>query len=152
MLESAYLSKRLDIRPENLVEVAGRWHRGLQRMRWPSRMVRVHGGFWLAADAADSVAAYEVRGLVWTCGRPVQVILEFAGWSKTESEVGVCPHSLLWPVGSELYVGRVVAALESVSRALRSSAYQTAAPSERAVHQVDRSERVRNPLQVPAHS
>lgn len=93
MLESAYLSKRLDLHPGNLADIAERWHRGLERMPWSSRTVRVSPGFWLASDAAGSTLAYEVRGVVWTSGRPVPLILEFSGWSKTESEVGICPLS-----------------------------------------------------------
>lgn len=152
MVESAYLSKRLYIPPGNLAEVAARWHGGLERMRFPSGMVRVNGGFWLASDAADSTAAYKVRGLVWTCGRPVQIILEFAGWSKTQSELGVCPRSLLWPVGTERYIRRVMAALECMSHTLRSCTHQVGAPREPAMEPNDRSERVWTPLWVPAHS
>jgi hypothetical protein len=152
MLESAYLSKRLDIRPRNLTEVAARWHSGLERMRWPSRMVRVRCGFWLASEALDSISAYEVRGLVWTCGRPVPVIVEFAEWSKAQSEVGVCPRSLLWPVGTEHYIRGVMAALESVSHTLRPSTHQVDASCERAMEPADHSKRVWTSLRVPAHS
>jgi hypothetical protein len=152
MLETAYLSKRLDIRPRNLTEVATRWHRGLERMCWPSRMVRVRYGFWLASDALDSISAYEVRGLVWTFGRPVPVIVEFAEWSKAQSEVGVCPRSLLWPAGTEQYIRRVMAALESVSHTLRSSTHQVDSSSERSIEPADRSKRVWTSLRVPAHS
>lgn len=155
MLESAYLSRRLDIRPGDVTEVAARWHRGLERVRWSSRMVRVSSGFWLASDtsdACDSAIAYEVRGLVWTCGRPVPFILEFAEWSRTQSEVGVCPRSLLWPVGTRHYMRRVLAALESMRHTLCVSTHEVDAPCDPATEHADRSERVWTPLPVPVHS
>ena len=109
-------------------------------------------GFWLASDALDSTSAYGVRGLVWSCGRPVPVLVEFVEWSKTQSEVGVCPRSLLWPVGTEQYIRRVVAGLESVSHTLRLSTHQVDAPRKRSMEPSDRSERVWTSLRVPAHS
>jgi hypothetical protein len=152
MLESAYLSKRLDICPGNLGDVAARWHRGLERGRGSSRMVRASRGFWLAPGASDSPAAYEVRGLMWTCGRPVPLILEFTEWSKTQSEVGVCPRSLLWPVGTAQYIRRVMAALESLTQTLCSSTVQVDTPYERATEPADRAERIWASLPVPAGS
>ncbi len=122
MVESAYLSKRLDIPTEELAEVASHWCHGLQRMRRCSRMARVSQGFWLDSETLDSAVALKVlRGLVWTYGRPVPVILEFAEWSRTQSELGVSPRGLSWPVGTERYVRRVLLALESMSEALRLS-------------------------------
>ncbi len=132
MLDSAYLSKRLDIHPGNLTEVAARWHRGLDRSPWSSRMARVSSGCWLASDAVRLRQAYEVRGVLWTCGRPVPIILEFEGWSKTQSEVGISPRTLTWPVGTDRYIGRVMAVLESVSHTLYSSTLVVDAPYERA--------------------
>ena len=108
-------------------------------------------GFWLTSDALDSISAYEVRGLVWACGRPVPVFVEFVEWSKTQSEVGVCPRSLSWPVGTQPYVRGVTAALESVSHTLHSNTYVDA-PCERSMEPVDRPERVWTSLRVPAHS
>ena len=152
MLESAHLSKRLDIHPGNLAEVAARWHRGLERMPWSSRTIRVSRGFWLASDATGSAHAYDVRGVVWTSGRPVPLILEFSQWSATQSEVGICPRSLLWPVGSDRYVRRVMAVLENVSHTLYRSMLQVDAPSESATEPAVRPERVWRSFPVPAHS
>ena len=132
MVESAYLSKRLDIRPEDLVEVASRWRRGVEGMRPSPRMARVSKGFWLDSEILDSAASLKVHGLVWTYGRPVRVILEFAVWSKTQSELGVCPRSLVWPVGTVRYVRRVLVALESMSEALCSSTHTLDVPCHRA--------------------
>ena len=131
-MESAYLSKRLDVPPEELTEVASRWSRGLERMRRPSRMARVSPGFWLDSEILDSATALKVHGVVWTCGRPVPVILEFSEWSKTQSELGVCPRSLAWPVGTVRYVRRVLVALESMSEALCSSTHTVDVPCQRA--------------------
>ncbi len=118
MWETIYLSKRLDIGAGDLAPVAARWHQGLERTRRGSRTARASKGFWLASAATDSAVAYEVRGLIWSCGRPVPVILEFAEWSTTQSEVGVSPRSLTWPVGTGAYFRRVTAALESIGRSL----------------------------------
>jgi hypothetical protein len=152
MLDSAHLSKRLDIHPGNLADVAGRWHRGLERMPWSSRMVRVSSGFWLASGSTGSAHAYEVDGVVWTSGRPVPLILEFSGWSKTQSEVGICPRSLLWPVGTERYIRRVMAVLENVSHSVYLSTLQVEAPYEPVREPAARPERIWRSLPVPAHS
>ena len=151
MLDSAHLSKRLDIHPANLADVASRWHRGLDRSPWSSRMARVSGGCWLASDPACSCQAYEVRGVIWTCGRPVPIILEFAGWSRTQSEVGISPRTLTWPVGTDRYMGRVMAALESVSRTLYSSTPVVETPYERAAEPaLERVWRRSFPVPVPS--
>jgi len=131
MVESAYLSKRLDIRPEDLVEVASCWRHRLEGVRPSPRMARVSKGFWLDSEILESAAACKLHGLVWTYGRPVPVILEFAAWSKAQSELGVCPRSLAWPVGTVGYVRRVVAALETMSNALSSSARTLDVPCQR---------------------
>jgi hypothetical protein len=152
MLESAYLSKRLDIRPGNLMGIAQRWHRGLEPMRWSSRTLRAGRGFWLASDASASPVAYEVRGLAWTCGRPVPLVLEFGEWSETQSEVGVCPRSLSWPVGTEQYIRRVTAALESIGQMMCWSTRQVDPAYERATLPAGRSEGIWTSLPVPTHS
>jgi hypothetical protein len=155
MLESAYLSKRLDVHPDNLAEVAARWHRGLEPLRWSSRLVRVGTGFWLASNARARIVAphtaYEVRGVMWIGGRPVPLILEFAGWSKTQSELGMCPGSLSWPVGTDRYVRRVRAALEDMSQALSSSTPQVvAAQPERATDRSFVVTELRHPFPEPS--
>lgn len=96
------------------------------------RMSRVSKGFWLDPEILESAAACKLRGLVWIYGRPVPVILEFAAWSKAQSELGVCPRSLAWPVGTVGYVRRVLAALETMSNALCSSARTLDVPCQRA--------------------
>ena len=152
MWESTYISRRLDIRPGDVADVAARWHRGLRRSQPSSRLVRVSPGFWLSPDAADSADAYEVRGLMWTWGRPVRVTLEFAGWSRTQSEVGVGPRSPGWPVGSAQYVRRVTTALEGLSRALCPSTGRVDASSGRATESAERRGRMRPHLTVPART
>jgi hypothetical protein len=149
MVESAYLSKRLDIRPEDLVAVASRWRRGLEGMRPSPRMARVSKGFWLDSEILDSFAALKVHGFVWTYGRPVPVILEFAAWSKTQSELGVCPRSIAWPVGTVRYVRRVLVALETMSDALCSSTHTLDVPCQRAPQPANHRESVA-PLPAPA--
>jgi hypothetical protein len=134
MFETAYLSKRLDFHPGNLAEAAAYWHRALRPVRWAPRSVRVSYGFWLDSNAvagsADSVQLYDVRGVVWTSGRPVPVILEFSVWSETQSEVGVSPRCLSWPVGTDRYVRRVDASLEIISQTLCRSTRQVEIPRE----------------------
>jgi hypothetical protein len=118
MVESAYLSRRLDIRPDQMVEVASRWSRGLAHRRRPFGRVCVRKGFWLDPETRDSASTLKMHGVVWAYGRPVPVILEFTAWSKTKSEVGVCPRTLAWPVGTAGYVRVVLLALGSMSEAL----------------------------------
>ena len=134
MLESAYLSRRLDFHPGNLAEAAGYWHRALRPLRWAPRLVRVSYGFWLDSNAvvgnSDTLRLYDVRGVLWTSGRPVPVILEFFGWSETQSEVGVGPRCLSWPVGTDRYVRRVEASLEIISETLCWSTRQVEVPRE----------------------
>jgi hypothetical protein len=134
MFASAYLSKRLDLRSDNLGEIAARWHRGLQPMRASSRIIRVSSGFWLASDALEgdpeTGLAYEVRGVVWVCGRPVPLILEFVQWSKSQCEVGICPTCLSWPVGTDRYVRQVRAAIEHTSQMLCAFARETVRAGE----------------------
>jgi hypothetical protein len=151
VLESVFLSKRLDVRPSSLEDVAARWHRGLERTGWSSRVVRVGRGCWLSSEARVSSAEYEVDGLVWSCGRPVSFILEFAGWSKTQSEVGVSPRSLSWPVGTVPYVRRVRAALESIGVALSSSPSEVEAVPEGATDAAVSLAGAWPGLLVPAH-
>lgn len=152
MWESIYLSKRLDIGAGDVAEVAARWHQGLEQMHRGSRMARASKGFWLASAATDSAVAYEVRGLAWTCGRPVPVILEFAEWSATQSEVGVSPRSLLWPVGTGAYFRRVTAALENIGRSLYAATDRGDVPRECQTVAATRLERIRPQLQVTART
>jgi hypothetical protein len=125
MTDSAYLSRRLDLHPDDLAEAAARWHKGLKSVPWSSRVLRLSPGFWLASNAqagnATSWPAYEVRGLMWLSGRPLPLILEFSGWSSSQSEVGVCPGGLSWPVGTPRYVRRVQRALELTCEELSST-------------------------------
>ncbi len=152
MLESAYLSKRLDIPPGDLAEVAARWHHRLGRTPSFSRRVRVSRSFWLASETRDLAEAYVVRGVVWIYGRPVPLIIEFTPWSETQSEVGVCPRALTWPVGTERYVRRVMVALDSVDRGLCSCRHDVGVQSESAPAPVGRPERIWPHLPVPAPS
>jgi hypothetical protein len=121
MMQSAYLSKRIDIDPRDLEEVAGGWHSRLSGKPRAFGMVRACKGFWLGEQTPDLAAAYAARGLVWTDGRPVPVILECTQWSESESELGVYPRTLGWPVGTARYARRVLAALDDISEALYSS-------------------------------
>ena len=130
MFESAHFSRRLNVPPTELVEAAAKWHLGLPTVGVGRRSVRVSRGFWLSSDAVvrreEHVEQFEVRGVLWTCGRPVPVILEFSPWSKTQSEVGVTPRTLAWPVGAERYQRRVETMLEVVDQTLFAIAYQSA--------------------------
>jgi hypothetical protein len=134
MFESAYVSKRFDYHTDNLAEVAAQWHRGLLPVPWVPRTVRVSPRLWLASDAVvgspDWTWVYKARGLVWIGARPVLLSLEFSKWSETQSEVGVCPRSLSWPVGTDRYRRRVLAALEVISQALCSSTQQVHLPND----------------------
>jgi hypothetical protein len=152
MLESAYLSKRLDIPPCDLAEVAARWHQRLRHTRSSSRGVRVSRGFWLASETHDLAAEYVVRGVVWIYGRPVPVIMEFTPWSETRSEVGVSPRTLAWPVGTERYVRRVLVALDSVDQGLCSCIHDIGLQSELATARIGRPERVWRHRPAPAPS
>jgi hypothetical protein len=150
MFESTYVSKRLDYHPDNLAECAAQWHRGLLPVPWVRGTVRVSDGFWLASTCvlgcADENLVYRAQGLAWVGARPVPLGLEFSKWSETESEVGVVPRGLSWPVGTDRYVHRVLAGLEVISQALCPSTRQVSllsdptAPSELRV--VDRGSRV----------
>ena len=150
MVESVYLSKRLDVRPDELAHVALRWCRGLVPLRQSSRMARVSKGFWLDSELSDSAAAPKVHGFVWTYGRPVPVTLEFTEWSKTQSELGVCPRSLTWPVGTVRYVNRVLLALENMSEELCSSTHTVKVRCQREPKPADYRESL-TPRPVPAH-
>ena len=65
---------------------------------------------------------YEVRGTLWDCGRPVPMVLELSQWSDTESEIGLSPRCLSWPVGSERYQRHVKSLLEGLALELTSGA------------------------------
>ncbi len=134
MFESAFVSKRFDYHPDNLAEVAAEWHRGLVPVPWVPRTVRVSHGLWLAADpvagSAEGSRVYAVRGVAWVGPRPVPLSLEFTKWSDTRSEVGVCPRSLSWPVGTDRYMRRVHTALEVISDALCASTRRVNVPSD----------------------
>jgi hypothetical protein len=122
MTGSAYISRRLDIDPRELPNIASEWHHRLRSIRMAPRSVRLGNGFWLASDAehggVDPLMLYEVPGVVWINGRPVLVKLEFSMWSDTLSEIGVRPKGISWPVGTDRYERRVEAAFDVVSASL----------------------------------
>ena len=121
---SAYMSKRLDIRPREVHKTAASWHRGLESVRLAPQYVRVNRRLWLYKDAdsfrAGPLLLYGVRGLLWVNARPVRVTLEFSCWSDSSSEVGVRPAGIAWPVGSVQYDRQVAATLDAVYACLRS--------------------------------
>lgn len=127
MITSAYISRRLDIHPRQLSNAVAEWHHGLQPVRWVRRSVRLGHGFWLASEgghaSTNPLRLYEVPGVVWMDGRPVQVELEFSMWSATLSEMGVRPKGISWPVGTERYERRVTAALDVVNASLCQSTH-----------------------------
>ena len=115
MLESLHFSRRLDVSPQQLVDAADRWHHKLHRASWPSRSLHATKRFWLSTESVarstEFVEQYEVRGVLWTCGRPIPVILDFSQYSTTQSEIGITPCAMSWPVGTECYGHRVKSVL-----------------------------------------
>ena len=76
MLESAYLSRRLDLHPGNLAEAAGYWHRALRPLRWDPRLVRVSYGFWLDSTLLSGTPTpYDCTTSVASCGPVVDPFL-----------------------------------------------------------------------------
>jgi hypothetical protein len=118
MIDTAFISARMDMHPAAVDTAVAEWHRGLPDVSVARSFVRLGHRFWLATQpqvaSADPLQFYAVRGILWIAGWPVRVILECSMWSATLSQVAIRPAHLAWPVSSPSYWSRAAAVLDDV--------------------------------------
>jgi hypothetical protein len=132
MTSSVYLAQRLRVEPTT----AQRLFNTLRPGKAGADETRVgkwfHSRLWLAAEAEppslDPLQLSKRRGILWIGPWPIKVLLECTIWSETESELGLRPRHLRWPVGGTSYFHAATAVLHEVAQCLMTGDRATETP------------------------
>ena len=118
MIDTAFVSTRLNIHPASIQGALSKWHQSLPPVMRACSCVRFESRLWLAAvpeqGYSDPDQLYAVRGMLWMNGRPIRVGLECSMWSGTVSQLALRPARLAWPVRTDRYGRRAAQVLEDV--------------------------------------
>ncbi len=121
MCDSVFVARRVQVSPGLIGPALQEWHRDASRKE-PFRMYRGGPSLWLANEPTDlreePFPIAELSGLLWISPWPLKVTVEWAPWSDDETEVGLRPNRLAWPVGTDRYWRATRAALAELAASL----------------------------------
>jgi hypothetical protein len=122
MTKSAYIARRLAVEPSSARRAIAECQRETFQVTLPGGSQRVTARLVLASEpetrGLSAIQLFQRRGTLWIGFWPVRVHLECTAWSETESELGLRPSNLKWPVRTERYARAGVAILQEIGEAL----------------------------------
>ena len=134
MIDTAYVSTRLNIHPSSAQGALREWHQSLPVVMRTRGCVRFESRLWLAAmpeqGSLDPDQLYTVRSTLWMNGLPIRVGLECSMWSDTVSQLAIRPERLAWPVRTDRYGRRAAQVLEDVVESIMRTAALHRAPCQ----------------------
>jgi hypothetical protein len=143
MIDTTFVSTRLNVPPSGIHTAIGKWHQSLPSITMARRYVRFGPRLWLATESqqasSDPLQLYAVRGILWMNGQPIRVDLELSKWSATVSELALRPAHLAWPVRTERYACRAAQILEDVVGSMAGQVAFHAAPGPKSRRAIART-------------
>jgi hypothetical protein len=122
MSKHAYLSMRLPIEPTVARRLVTTWSEDTTAVIYPHHGASYRPRLSLSRrpgrPSVDPLQLFARPGLLRVGPWPVSVQLECTAWSDTESELGLRPAHLRWPVGTRAYGQAADAVLSAVARSL----------------------------------
>lgn len=132
MTGSVYLAQRLRVDPTKAQRLFDVWRPGRVGADGSHVGRKFQSRLWLAAEpelpSLDPLQLSQRKGILWIGPWPIKVMLECTIWSVTESELGLRPHNLQWPVGGTMYFRAATVALKEVVQCLMASDHAAESP------------------------